>query len=59
MADSILEHLYCIRDAVDAVRNDMSEVKNLLGMIESRHANISHQIDCLDNRVERIERALG
>jgi len=54
----VLEHLRHIRTAVDAVRDDMREVKGRLGILESQYANLSNRMDRLDNRVERIERRL-
>lgn len=54
----VLEHLRHIRGAVDAMRDDMREVKSLLGILESQYANLSNRMDRLDNRVERIERRL-
>jgi predicted nuclease with TOPRIM domain len=58
MTDTVLEHLRHIRTAVDAVRDDMREVKGRLGILESQYANLSDRMDRLDNRVERIERRL-
>ncbi|HWV97063.1 MAG TPA: hypothetical protein VN130_07950 [Xanthobacteraceae bacterium] len=58
MTDTVLEHLRHIRTAVDAVRDDMREVKGRLGILESQYANLSNRMDRLDNRVERIERRL-
>ncbi|MCB1414417.1 MAG: hypothetical protein KDJ76_14935 [Xanthobacteraceae bacterium] len=54
----VLEHLRHIRGAVDAMRDDMREVKSRLGILESQYANLSNRMDRLDMRVERIERRL-
>jgi predicted nuclease with TOPRIM domain len=54
----VLEHLRHIPSAVDALRDDMREVKGRLGILENQYANLSNRIDRLDARVERIERRL-
>ena len=69
MAESdniVLEHLRHIRGAVDLVRDDMREVKQMVGALETevaqvnvRLAEVSNRIDRLSNRVERIEQRLN
>ena len=54
----VLEHLRHIRTAVDALRDDMREMKGRMGILENQYANLSARIDRLDARVERIERRL-
>jgi hypothetical protein len=54
----VLEHLRHIRTAVDAMREDMREMKGRMGILENQYANLSARIDRLDARVERIERRL-
>ena len=51
----VLEHLRHIRWAVDALREDMREMKERLGSLEASYASVSRRIDRLDGRVERIE----
>ncbi len=55
----VLEHLRHIRGAVDALRDDMRDVKVRLGTLETQYASLSNRIDRLDGRVERIERRLS
>ena len=54
----VLEHLRHIRTTVDALRDDMREVKGRLGILESQYANLSNRMDRLDARIERNERRL-
>ena len=54
----VLEHLRHIRGAVDALRDDMRDVKVRLGTLETQYASLSNRIDRLDGRVERIEHRL-
>jgi predicted nuclease with TOPRIM domain len=54
----VLEPLRHIRGAVDALRDDMREVKGRLGILESQYANLSTRMERLDARVERIEQRL-
>jgi hypothetical protein len=62
----ILEHLRHVRTAVDALREDMREVKSRLGHLEeqvasshAQYASLSRCIDRLDERLERVERRLA
>lgn len=63
MADNlegiVLEHLRHIRSAVDALRDDMREVKLRLATLEEGYASLSRRIDRLDERVERVERRIA
>jgi predicted nucleic acid-binding Zn-ribbon protein len=61
----VLEHLRHIRGAVDGLRDDMREVKQRVGALETelaqvivRLAEMSNRMDRLSDRVERIERRL-
>ena len=54
----VLEHLRHIRGAVDAVREDMREVKGRLGILANQYAKLSNRLDRMDGRVERIEKRL-
>ncbi len=61
----VLEHLRHIRGAVDGLREDMREVKQRVGALETgfaqvtvRLAEMSNRIDRLSDRVERIESRL-
>jgi predicted nuclease with TOPRIM domain len=54
----ILDHLRQLCGAVDALREDMREVKTRLGILVGQFANLSSRLDRLDARVERIERRL-
>jgi len=61
----ILDNLRHLRSAVDALREDMREVKTRLGILENQYAilanqyaTVSSRLDRLDARVERIERRL-
>jgi predicted nucleic acid-binding Zn-ribbon protein len=62
----ILEHLRHIRGAVDGLRDDMREVKQRVGALETevaqvnvRLAEVSNRIDRIANRVDRIEQRLN
>lgn len=44
----VLEHLCHIRASVDALREDMREVKGRLGILESQYASLSNRLDRLD-----------
>jgi archaellum component FlaC len=54
----ILEHLRHIRGAVDAVGDDIREMKQHIGSLENQYANVSNRLDRMDLRIERIERRL-
>jgi predicted nuclease with TOPRIM domain len=61
----ILDHLRHMRSAIDALREDMREVKTRLSILENQYAILTNQyaavstrLDRLDARVERIERRL-
>jgi predicted nucleic acid-binding Zn-ribbon protein len=54
----ILEHLLHIRRALDAIRQDMCELKTPVGALENRYLSMSSRLDRIDSRVERIERRL-
>ena len=54
----VIEHLRHIRGGVDAIRDDMREVKTRLGILESQYASLSSRIDRLDDRLDRVERRL-
>jgi len=55
----VLEHLCHIRGAVDALREDMREVKERLGTLEANYASVSRGINRMESRVERIETRLN
>ena len=52
----VLEHLSHIRGAVDALLEDMCEVR--LGTLEANYASISRRVDRIEARIERIEKRL-
>jgi hypothetical protein len=59
----VLEHLRHIRGAVDALRDDMREVKHRVGSVERevvhvKVAELSERVDRLSDRLERVERRL-
>jgi hypothetical protein len=54
----IMEHLLHIRATLDAVRDDMLELKRPVGALENRCLCMSSQLDRIDSRIERIERRL-
>jgi archaellum component FlaC len=61
----ILEHLRGIRGVVDRLAEDMREVKERLGILDSQiggltaqYASLSNRLDRMDERVARIERRL-
>lgn len=56
--DEILEHLLHIRSALDAMREDMRELKRPLAALENRHLSMSAQLDRINARIEGIERRL-
>ncbi|WMT73218.1 hypothetical protein [Bradyrhizobium sp. Ash2021] len=57
--DQILEHLLYIRGAVDALREDMHELKRPLGALEGGYLRMSSQLDRIDCRIARIEQRLA
>jgi len=56
--NEIMEHLLHIRSAIDDMRQDMRELRQPLGALENRYPSMSCQLDCIDSRIERIERRL-
>jgi len=65
----VLEHLRHIRGVVDAIRDDMADMKsrmttleftvgNLMAVEASHYAGQSGRLDRVDARLERIERRL-
>ncbi len=61
-----MEYLRHVRTAVDALRDDMREVKSRRGHLEeqvasshAQYASLSRCIDRLDERLERVERRLA
>ena len=54
----VLEHLRHIRGAVDAVRDDVREIKTRLGHLEHQYASLSTRMDRIDERLDKIERRL-
>lgn len=55
----VLEQLRHIRGAVDAVRDDIREIKQRLGILENQYASMSSRMDRMDGRIERIESRLN
>jgi len=55
----ILDHLRHLRGAVDALREDMREVKMRLDDLIEGFAELSNCFDGLDVRLAGIERRLG
>jgi hypothetical protein len=51
------EHLRHIRGATDDMRDDLREIKQRVGALESQYAGLSNR-DRMDMRIERIERRL-
>ena len=54
----ILDHLCHLRSAIDALGEDLREVKAQLGALVSQFANLSRQFEGVDTRLERIEQRL-
>ena len=54
----VLEHLRHFRGAIDDVGDDIREIKQRVGNLESQYANMSKRLDRIDLRIERIERRL-
>jgi archaellum component FlaC len=55
----IPDQLRHMRGAIDALCEDMREVKSRLGNLVSQFANLSRGLEGLDTRLERIERRLA
>jgi hypothetical protein len=53
-----LEHVRHIGGAVNGVRDDIREIKQRLGILESRYAGLSTRLDRVDGQIARIERGL-
>jgi hypothetical protein len=49
----VLEHLHHIRGAIDDMRDDIREIKQRLGILESQYASLSTRMDRMDARIER------
>tara|TARA_R110002020_G_scaffold25240_1_gene82264 strand:- start:2136 stop:2339 length:204 start_codon:yes stop_codon:yes gene_type:complete len=54
----VLEQLGAIRATGNRLSEDMREVKERLGILETQYASISNRLDRLDERVHRIEKRL-
>jgi chromosome segregation ATPase len=61
----LLEHLRAIRGVLDRHSEDLREIKERIGILEtgvgnlgSQYASLSTRLDRLDERVARIERRL-
>ena len=54
----VLVYLRRIDEKVDALREDMREVKSRLGILESQYASLSNRQDRMEMRLDRIERRL-
>ena len=52
----VLEHLRHIRGAVDAMREDVREVKHRVGSLEREVAHVHVKVAELSERVDRLER---
>jgi predicted nucleic acid-binding Zn-ribbon protein len=57
-ANLILEHLRRMRLSIDRTEENMLEVKQRLGHLESQYATISNRMDRVDLRLDRIEKRL-
>lgn len=57
-ADLTLSLLRRVDVKLDVLTQDVREVKNRLGILESQYASLSNRQDRLDDRIERIERRL-
>jgi hypothetical protein len=55
----ILDHLRHVRGAVDALREDMREVKTRLDDLISNFAGLANRFEGLDAWLARLERRLG
>ena len=56
--DEIPEHLLHIRGVLDAMREDIRELKRPVGALENLHLSMSRQLDRINSRIARIERCL-
>ena len=54
----VLAHLRYIRSGVDALRDDVREVKDRLGFLIDQCSNICNRMTLLNGRLERIEHRL-
>ena len=58
IADVTLSLLRRVDTKLDLLTQDVREIKNRLGILESQYAGLSNRQDRLDDRTERIERRL-
>jgi phage shock protein A len=58
IADLTLSLLRRVDTKLDLLGQDVREVKNRLGILETQYASLSNRQDRLDDRIERIERRL-
>jgi chromosome segregation ATPase len=54
----VLRLLPNIDQKVDALRDDMREIKTRIGIPEQQYASLSNRNDRIEQRLERIERRL-
>ena len=52
----VLRYLRRVDANLDALRDDMREVKTRLGIIEQQYASISNRIDRIEVRLDHIEK---
>ena len=57
-ANLILEHLRVIRAKQDGMAADLGELKQRMGLLEGRSADLFGQYAILSNRVDRIDARL-
>ena len=48
-----------VREQGDALRSDLVEVEERLGLLEAGYAPLSRRVDLLDGRLDRAARRLG
>jgi hypothetical protein len=53
--DLVLILLRGIRDDISAIRGDVAEVKERLGLLEAGYASVSRRLDRMGGDVERIK----